>query len=120
RPTGRVMCSASTRGCEVQLLFSRRRRHTRTNRDWSSDVCSSDLVPRVWRGRGQSDRDGGPCRPAGALGPPEELPAHRPRDRILRSEERRVGKEGRTRRAPEPQEKVQERKDGRENTKSRW
>src|SRR5690606_40910772 len=24
--------------------FSRRRRHTRFSRDWSSDVCSSDLV----------------------------------------------------------------------------
>src|SRR6266702_5476571 len=26
------------------LFFSRRRRHTRWPRDWSSDVCSSDLV----------------------------------------------------------------------------
>src|SRR5215208_8339516 len=26
------------------VLFSRRRRHTRWPRDWSSDVCSSDLV----------------------------------------------------------------------------
>src|SRR5699024_11532186 len=26
------------------LLFSSRRRHTRSKRDWSSDVCSSDLV----------------------------------------------------------------------------
>src|SRR5690606_39691222 len=25
-------------------LFSRRRRHTRFSRDWSSDVCSSDLA----------------------------------------------------------------------------
>src|SRR5699024_11575196 len=25
------------------LLFSSRRRHTRSKRDWSSDVCSSDL-----------------------------------------------------------------------------
>src|SRR5690606_41006742 len=24
--------------------FSRRRRHTRFSRDWSSDVCSSDLI----------------------------------------------------------------------------
>src|SRR2546428_9264664 len=36
----------------VQLLFlvcvfffSSRRRHTRSDRDWSSDVCSSDLFP---------------------------------------------------------------------------
>src|SRR5699024_11863357 len=28
---------------------SSRRRHTRSNRDWSSDVCSSDLrMPRCW------------------------------------------------------------------------
>src|SRR5207247_7893573 len=25
------------------MFFSRRRRHTRSTRDWSSDVCSSDL-----------------------------------------------------------------------------
>src|SRR5690606_40705901 len=28
-------------GC---FFFSRRRRHTRFSRDWSSDVCSSDLL----------------------------------------------------------------------------
>src|SRR5690625_7020910 len=27
------------------MYFSRRRRHTRWPRDWSSDVCSSDLAP---------------------------------------------------------------------------
>src|SRR5439155_3972541 len=27
------------------FFFSRRRRHTRWPRDWSSDVCSSDLEP---------------------------------------------------------------------------
>src|SRR2546422_7272850 len=29
------------------FFFSSRRRHTRCSRDWSSDVCSSDLNPRV-------------------------------------------------------------------------
>src|SRR5699024_11807885 len=29
------------------FFFSSRRRHTRSKRDWSSDVCSSDLRP--WR-----------------------------------------------------------------------
>src|SRR6266498_4716736 len=31
--------------CDVSVLFffSSRRRHTRCGRDWSSDVCSSDL-----------------------------------------------------------------------------
>src|SRR5256884_6713535 len=28
----------------VYFFFSSRRRHTRCSRDWSSDVCSSDLV----------------------------------------------------------------------------
>src|SRR2546429_4224699 len=28
------------------LFFASRRRHTRCSRDWSSDVCSSDLRPR--------------------------------------------------------------------------
>src|SRR5699024_11966050 len=27
------------------LFFSSRRRHTSSKRDWSSDVCSSDLTP---------------------------------------------------------------------------
>src|SRR2546421_5175796 len=29
----------------VFFFFSSRRRHTRSDRDWSSDVCSSDLEP---------------------------------------------------------------------------
>src|SRR5690606_40309858 len=28
----------------VSFFFSSRRRHTRFSRDWSSDVCSSDLI----------------------------------------------------------------------------
>src|SRR5207249_5269457 len=28
---------------EAHFFFSSRRRHTRSKRDWSSDVCSSDL-----------------------------------------------------------------------------
>src|SRR5690606_40414765 len=31
--------------CLRYFFFSSRRRHTRFSRDWSSDVCSSDLVP---------------------------------------------------------------------------
>src|SRR2546429_5585333 len=30
--------------CCLFFFFSSRRRHTRCSRDWSSDVCSSDLV----------------------------------------------------------------------------
>src|SRR6266513_6476154 len=29
--------------CTIIFFFSSRRRHTRSKRDWSSDVCSSDL-----------------------------------------------------------------------------
>src|SRR5207249_9656707 len=37
---------ASCTGCMfVLFFFSSRRRHTRSKRDWSSDVCSSDLSP---------------------------------------------------------------------------
>src|SRR5712664_3970909 len=32
----------------VFFFFSSRRRHTRSDRDWSSDVCSSDLIDPVW------------------------------------------------------------------------
>src|SRR5207249_7633122 len=31
------------------FFFSSRRRHTRSKRDWSSDVCSSDLVEDSWK-----------------------------------------------------------------------
>src|SRR5438105_6383782 len=31
------------------FFFSSRRRHTRSTRDWSSDVCSSDLA--LWNGQ---------------------------------------------------------------------
>src|SRR2546429_7535719 len=37
-----IECSQSFR--HVVFFFSSRRRHTRCSRDWSSDVCSSDLL----------------------------------------------------------------------------
>src|SRR5699024_11504495 len=44
---------------EIRLFFSSRRRHTRSKRDWSSDVCSSDLScrahTRISYGRSQSN-----------------------------------------------------------------
>src|SRR6266498_2366623 len=53
-----------------RFFFSSRRRHTRCGRDWSSDVCSSDLGgpgsrrPRRWRGwcRWRWGRSGSPTR----------------------------------------------------------
>src|SRR5699024_11700071 len=50
-------------GKKFKLFFiSRRRRHTRSKRDWSSDVCSSDLDrPATARGcAGGIERSGGP------------------------------------------------------------
>src|SRR2546429_6327407 len=38
------------------FFFSSRRRHTRCSRDWSSDVCSSDLVSRPPKGGGMPRR----------------------------------------------------------------
>src|SRR5207249_9630730 len=35
------------------FFFSSRRRHTRSKRDWSSDVCSSDLFHEQVRAAGQ-------------------------------------------------------------------
>src|SRR5437762_11276771 len=32
----------------LAFFFSSRRRHTRYIGDWSSDVCSSDLIPMAW------------------------------------------------------------------------
>src|SRR5262250_3597946 len=66
------------------FFFSSRRRHTRYIGDWSSDVCSSDLVlfellP--------------PAAPEGHTRRGEDL-------RLKRSEERRVGKECRSRWSP--------------------
>src|SRR5699024_11630506 len=53
------------------FFFSSRRRHTRSKRDWSSDVCSSDL-PRVrdFRGVSANSFDG---RGNYALGIKEQL-----------------------------------------------
>src|SRR5699024_11505585 len=34
----------------IYFFFSSRRRHTRSKRDWSSDVCSSDLPGKTWEG----------------------------------------------------------------------
>src|SRR5690625_7474653 len=66
------------------FFFSSRRRHTRWPRDWSSDVCSSDLTSK--RGRTTTALAPMSCW-ARYIGIAERAP-------YLRSEERRVGKEG--------------------------
>src|SRR5256885_9299255 len=39
------------------FFFSSRRRHTRLQGDWSSDVCSSDLIDRYRRSEGETPAD---------------------------------------------------------------
>src|SRR5690242_6659720 len=90
------------------FFFSSRRRHTRLTCNWSSDVCSSDLSLRslAFRSVGaRSERTG--AREAGVLASPNGQPscsAGMPHGGFVpclgwlaRSEERRVGKEGRSR-----------------------
>src|SRR5439155_1841955 len=76
------------------FFFSSRRRHTRWPRDWSSDVCSSDLErARLVHGEVRSLAARPFVEAALALGVPP--------NRVLRSEERRVGKECRSRGSPD-------------------
>src|SRR5690606_40715149 len=76
------------------FFFSSRRRHTRFSRDWSSDVCSSDLLEEAWLYEAMAEcyiplldrlerlaEEGVPYHLSFTLTP------------TLRSEERRVGKE---------------------------
>src|SRR5438132_3461471 len=76
--------------CVFFFFFSSRRRHTRSLCDWSSDVCSSDLnknfVPGMY------------STLAGFVEPGESLEDAVARE--VRSEERRVGKECRSRGLP--------------------
>src|SRR3989440_992443 len=94
------------------FFFSSRRRHTRSDRDWSSDVCSSDLLltdnPSPDRDEIKQALSGNLCRCTGYIKIYEavELAAARLRGekaepaRESRSEERRVGKECRSRWSP--------------------
>src|SRR5690348_18309999 len=87
------------------FFFSSRRRHTRWTGDWSSDVCSSDLGVR----QDERDRIAAPAQRVRQVPPRSEQQLAMP-ERTLdnptnsaharidgRSEERRVGKEGRSR-----------------------
>src|SRR5690349_24868378 len=83
------------------FVFSSRRRHTRSLRDWSSDVCSSDL--RSLEENRELRRDhiaafGERRRGLEQRRPPESAETlDEPAPRLhRRSEERRVGKESRT------------------------
>src|SRR5690625_6272294 len=51
-----VLCELFfTQFIDVFFFFSSRRRHTSWPRDWSSDVCSSDLNQRCRRGQLEQD-----------------------------------------------------------------
>src|SRR5262249_56703619 len=88
------------------FFFSSRRRHTRLVSDWSSDVCSSDLLTTGGPGRAPNramlravgfldeDFDRPMIGVASLFSDITQCNAHLDR---LRSEERRVGKECRSR-----------------------
>src|SRR5207302_4766369 len=91
------------------FFFSSRRRHTRFSRDWSSDVCSSDLRSRggaSCAGRACATRTSSRSRPRAPSASPLRTT---PRTASSRSEERRVGKECRSRWSTEPERKRKER-----------
>src|SRR5262249_59230083 len=92
------------------FFFSSRRRHTRLVSDWSSDVCSSDLAESLEAiVNGMHPQPVVQCLAGGravdtCIGASLKVPTDRRRGAIRtveisngRSEERRVGKEGRTR-----------------------
>src|SRR5699024_11433903 len=92
--------------CQYRIFFfSSRRRHTRSKRDWSSDVCSSDLG--TYKGKyckpcesfwTESQLVDGKCPDCGREVQDAEEEAYFFRLSKYRSEERRVGKECRCRR----------------------
>src|SRR5688572_31565406 len=104
------------------FFFSSRRRHTRFDCDWSSDVCSSDLPPPVVRWSVDRGAEAGPSH---VHDPQLDLAGREPhpvrdsgpvrRDRATRSEERRVGKECRSRWSPDHEKKKNKRKKKRRN-----
>src|SRR5437868_13740733 len=109
-----LLVAASAAAESGQFFFSSRRRHTRSKRDWSSDVCSSDLSSESAGNRRKSfpaggravretltltelfalfDRSRDAMRGIGVADSIEYL-------NLVRSEERRVGKECRRRWSP--------------------
>src|SRR5690625_7066675 len=80
------------------FFFSSRRRHTRWPRDWSSDVCSSDL-PRRPHGLNTDNTTARPNESKDSAGGKNNQvrSAATGESCAKRSEERRVGKESRLR-----------------------
>src|SRR3979411_3422313 len=82
---------------DVGVFLSSRRRHTRSSSDWSSDVCSSDLAGRMDSFVDEFQAAGGSMISV-----------------AKRSEERRVGEEGRSRGSPDSYKKKKKRDSVRE------
>src|SRR2546429_6317283 len=93
------------------FFFSSRRRHTRCSRDWSSDVCSSDLFEFPFPVRlfpcfmfavqVRAEEEDTRAKYRDSRNPEEHFPERFVVDRKhKRSEERRVGKECRSRWSP--------------------
>src|SRR5699024_11994883 len=80
------------------FFFSSRRRHTMSKRDWSSDVCSSDLA--------SSSRVSGVSTVAKPCCSAHSLPLQP--GGAGRSEERRVGKESRCKGSADDEKKEKE------------
>src|SRR5690625_7306203 len=81
----------------IKFFFSSRRRHTRWPRDWSSDVCSSDLAsPATAALAPRSEGCPSPSAPCPGSSAPRSQCTGSPISSV-RSEERRVGKECNTR-----------------------
>src|SRR5436853_6092322 len=87
------------------FFFSSRRRHTRCLSDWSSDVCSSDLTRLLRELRAGGRRPSGEVHAVGGSPPPSSFCSASPFRLRRRSEERRVGKECRSRWAPDHKRK---------------
>src|SRR5256885_17143303 len=101
------------------FFFSSRRRHTRLQGDWSSDVCSSDLLTAATLRAVPGADDG--ARPRGPAGVRQRGNARQRAGAWSareRSEEGRVGKEGRSRGAPDHLKKKKKRTRGGRRTRT--
>src|SRR5690606_39482321 len=105
--------------CGACFFFSSRRRHTRFSRDWSSDVCSSDLpgirvAAVAAMGPAMNEAPVGVFDSGvGGLSVLREIHQLLPAESLLyvadsRSEERRVGKECRARGSAHYERKTRE------------
>src|SRR2546429_4956620 len=91
----------SSRSVASLFFFSSRRRHTRCSRDWSSDVCSSDLSGSEEKTFNAEDTEKRESTKKSGEKSARAKPAVAVETVFMpRSEERRVGKECRSRWSP--------------------